>query len=287
MLTTYNRRLTESVWWNLLWLTVGAFLMAVCVQSVAAPHHFLAGGVMGVALLLTYWAHGLPPLVWYLALCLPIYAVGWFLLGRRFLLYTVYGTLAINFFGYFVTFELPFSNDVYAALVGGVLNGAASGIMLRTLGSSGGTDVFAILLKERWNIPIGQFNFLFNASLFLIAAFRLPADLIVASILMMFISSQTLEYVLGMFNRRKLVLVISSRGEEIGEAVLASERYGVTMIRAKGAYSGTDREILLTVTNNVALKRLENLVYAVDPNALFIVESTFYVSGGQFARQGR
>ena len=287
MLTTYNRKLTESVGWNLLWLTVGAFLMTVCVQSVAAPHNFLAGGVMGVALLLTYWAHGLPPLVWYLALCLPIYVVGWFLLGRRFLLYTVYGTLAINVFGYFVTFELPFANDVYAALVGGVLNGAAAGIMLRTLGSSGGTDVFAILLKERWNIPIGQFNFLFNATLFLIGAFRLEADIIVASILMMFISSQTLEYVLGMFNRRKLVMVISSRGEEIGEAVLASERYGATMIRAKGAYSGTDREILLTVTNNVALKRLENLVYTIDPHALFIVENTFYVSGGQFARQGR
>lgn len=287
MLTTFDRKLSQAVWWNLLWLTVGAFLMTVCIQSVAAPHNFLAGGVMGVALLLTYWAHGLPPLVWYLALCMPIYVVGWFFLGRRFLLYTVYGTLAINFFGYFVTFELHFSNDVYAALVGGVLNGAAAGIMLRTLGSSGGTDVFAILLKERWNIPIGQFNFLFNASLFLIGAFRLEPDIIVASILMMFISSQTLEYVLGMFNRRKLVMVISSRGEEIGEAVLASERYGATMIRAKGAYSGTDREILLTVTNNVALKRLENLVYTIDPGALFIVESTFYVSGGQFARQGR
>ncbi len=287
MLTTSNRKRTESVWWNLLWLTVGAFLMTVCVQGVAAPHNFLAGGVMGVALLLTYWAHGLPPLVWYLALCLPIYVIGWFLLGRRFLLYTFYGTVAMNVFGQFLQFELSFTNDVYAALVGGVLNGAASGIMLRTLGSSGGTDVFAILLKERWNIPIGQFNFLFNATLFLIGAFRLPADLIVASILMMFVASQTLEYVLGMFNRRKLVLVISSRGEEIGEAILASERYGATMIRAKGAYSGTDREILLTVTNNVALKRLENLVYTIDPHALFIVENTFYVSGGQFARGGR
>ncbi len=287
MLTTYNRKRTESVWWNLLWLTVGAFLMTVCVQGVAAPHNFLAGGVMGVALLLTYWVHGLPPLVWYLALCLPIYVIGWFLLGRRFLLYTFYGTVAMNVFGQFLQFELSFTNDVYAALVGGVLNGAASGIMLRTLGSSGGTDVFAILLKERWNIPIGQFNFLFNATLFLIGAFRLPADLIVASILMMFVASQTLEYVLGMFNRRKLVLVISSRGEEIGEAILASERYGATMIRAKGAYSGTDREILLTVTNNVALKRLENLVYTIDPHALFIVENTFYVSGGQFARGGR
>lgn len=59
------------------------------------------------------------------------------------------------------------------------------------------------------------------------------------------------------------------------------------MLRGKGAYSGSDREILLTVTNNVSLKRLENLVYAIDSHALFIVENTFYVSGGQFARRGR
>lgn len=287
MLTTSNRRRAESVWWNLALLTLGAFLMTICIQSVAAPHNFLAGGVMGVALLLNYWAHGLSPLVLYFILCVPIYLVAWFLLGRRFLAYTAYGTLAMTVFGHFITIELPIANDVYAALAGGVLYGAASGIMLRTLGSSGGTDVFAILLKDRWNIPIGQFNFLFNAVLFLAGAFRLDADLIVASMLMMFVGSQTLDYVLGLFNRRKLVLVISGRGEELGEAILASERYGVTMLRGKGAYSGQDKEILLTVTNNVALKRLETLVYAIDPHALFIVENTFYVSGGQFAGLGR
>ena len=42
---------------------------------------------------------------------------------------------------------------------------------------------------------------------------------------------------------------------------------------------------MLTVTNNVALKRLENLVFMVDPKALFVVENTFYVSGGQFSRR--
>jgi uncharacterized membrane-anchored protein YitT (DUF2179 family) len=111
-------------------------------------------------------------------------------------------------------------------------------------------------------------------------------DVIVASMLMMFISSQTLEYVLGMFNRRKCVMVISEHGEEISEAILVTERFGVTLLRGKGAYSGADREILLTVTSNVALKRLENLVFSIDPHALFIVENTFYVSGGQFSRRG-
>ena len=283
-LHTYNRELAESVVWNLLWLTLGSVLMAVCIQGVAAPHGFLSGGVMGVGLLANYWTGTLTPLIWYAALCAPVYLMGWFLVGRRFLLYTAYGTMCTTLCSFFVTFTIPLSNEIYATVVAGVLHGAACGIMLRTLGSSGGTDVVAVLLKNRWNVPIGQFNFLFNSLLFLAAAYRMPLDVIVASMLMMFISSHTLEYVLGMFNRRKMVMIISDHGEEISEAILVTERFGATMLRGKGAYSGSDREILLTVTNNVALKRLENLVFSIDPHALFIVENTFYVSGGQFSR---
>jgi Uncharacterized conserved protein len=286
-LQSYNKALAESVVWNLLWLTLGSVLMAICIQSVAAPHGFLSGGVMGVGLLVNYWTGTLTPLVWYSMLCVPVYALGWFCVGKRFLLYTAYGTLCTTLFSFFITFEIPITNEVYATVVGGVLHGAACGIMLRTLGSSGGTDVVAVLLKERWNVPIGQFNFSFKSLLFLTAASHMALDLIVASMLMMFISASTLEYVLGLFNRRKLVMIISDHGEEISEAILVTERFGATLVRGKGAYSGSDREILLTVTNNVALKRLENLVFSIDPRALFIVENTFYVSGGQFARRSR
>ena len=286
-LHSYNKALAESVVWNLLWLTLGSVLMAICIQSVAAPHGFLSGGVMGAALLVGYWSDTLTPLVWYSVLCVPVYALGWFCVGKRFLLYTAYGTLCTTLCSFVITFTIPIESEVYATVVGGVLHGAACGIMLRTMGSSGGTDVVAVLLKERWNVPIGQFNFMFNCLLFLTAASRMHLDLIVASMLMMFISANTLEYVLGLFNRRKLVMIISDHGEEISEAILVTERFGATLVRGKGAYSGSDREILLTVTNNVALKRLENLVFSIDPRALFIVENTFYVSGGQFARSSR
>lgn len=286
-LQSYNKALAESVVWNLLWLTLGAVLMAICIQSVAAPHGFLSGGIMGLGLLVNYWTGTLTPLVWYAMLCVPVYVLGWFCVGKRFLLYTAYGTLCTTLFSFFITFNIPITNEIYATVVGGVLHGAACGVMLRTLGSSGGTDVVAVLLKERWSVPIGQFNFLFNSLLFLTAASHMSLDLIVASMLMMFISASTLEYVLGLFNRRKLVMIISDHGEEISEAILVTERFGATLMRGKGAYSGSDREILLTVTNNVALKRLENLVFSIDPRALFIVENTFYVSGGQFARRSR
>lgn len=286
-LYSYNHKLAESVWWNLVLLTMGGLLTATCIQSVAAPHDFLAGGIMGVALLTNYWTGTLTPLLWYAMFCVPIYIFGWFFVGKRFLLYTAYGTLCTTIFGFFINFTIPLQSELYAAVVGGVLHGTAGGLMLRTLGSGGGTDVIAVVLKDRWNFSIGQFNVIFNGLLFLLGAYRLPFDLIVASMIMMFISSNALEYVLGMFNRRKLVFIISDHGEEISEAILVTERFGATMLRGKGAYSGSDREILLTVTNNIALKRLENLVFSIDRNALFIVENTFYVSGGQFARRSR
>ncbi len=286
-LYSYNHKLAESVWWNLVLLTLGGLLTAICIQSVAAPHDFLAGGIMGMALLTNYWTGTLTPLLWYALFCVPVYIFGWFFVGKRFLLYTAYGTLCTTVFGFFINFTIPLQSELYAAVVGGVLHGTAGGLMLRSLGSGGGTDVIAVVLKDRWNFSIGQFNVIFNGLLFLLGAYRLPFDLIVASMIMMFISSNALEYVLGMFNRRKLVFIISDHGEEISEAILVTERFGATMLRGKGAYSGSDREILLTVTNNIALKRLENLVFSIDRNALFIVENTFYVSGGQFARRSR
>ncbi len=284
MLQKYNYKLANNIGWNLLLLTIGGFLIALCIQSVAVPHDFLAGGIMGVALLLTYLGDAIPPLLLYGILCVPVYLIGWFVVGKKFLLYTIYGTAITTGFGMVINFQIPIENEIYAAIIGGVIHGTGIGIMLRSLGSSGGTDIIAILLKNKFNIPVGQFNIIFNSLLFLCGSFRLSLDMIVASIIMIFISSQTLEYVVGLFNQRKMVLIISNRGEIIGEAILASEKFGATMIRSKGLYSGTDKEILLSVTNNVALRRLETIVFSIDPGALFIVENTFYVSGGQFAK---
>lgn len=285
LVRTYNPRLAQSVWWNLLLLTAGSLLIAIGIQAVAAPHGFLSGGILGVSLLVWYSTHLLSVPVLYIIMCAPILALGWFFLGRRFLLYTAYGTLCTSLWGMAVNFQVPVENELYAAVLAGVLNGAGGGIMLRSMGSSGGMDIVAVMLKERWNIAIGKFSFMFNACLFAIGAFTVSIDLIIASTISVFITSSTLDYVLGMFNQRKLVFIISDHGEAVCEAIIISQKFGATMIRGKGGYLGGDREILLTVTNNMALKKLENLVYDIDPNALFIVENTFYVSGGQFSRK--
>ena len=152
---------------------------------------------------------------------------------------------------------MPETTTYAPQILGGILHCTPVSECFVPLNSGGGTEAIAVVLKDRWNFSIGQFNVIFNGLLFLLGAYRLPLDLIVASMIMMFISSSALEYVLGMFNRRKLVMVISDHGEEISEAILVTERFGATMLRGKGAYSGSDREILLTAPTLIGLERME------------------------------
>ena len=78
LVQTYNRKLAESIWWNLLWLTIGALLVTICIQSVATPHNFVAGGILGMAYLVWHWTGTLDLLLWYLLLSVPIWVWGWF-----------------------------------------------------------------------------------------------------------------------------------------------------------------------------------------------------------------
>ena len=285
---TYNRKLAESIPWNLLLLTVGAALQALCLQCISPQHEFLATGLMGISLLANYLTSDVSVSVWYFMFSIPFYLVGWFFVSRRFLLYTLYGTCMTTLAGMFynhIGYVIPVTNELYAAVLGGVLLGSGSGIMLRSLGSGGGLDIISVILRNKWNIQIGQFMLFFNAVVFSVGvALGYNLDNVMASIIMIFISSSLLDYVLGMFNHRKMVMIISDRGEEMAEVIMASEPFGITLLRGKGAYLGNNKEILLTVTSNMVLKRLETIVFGVDPHALFIVENTFYVAGGQFRR---
>jgi len=278
-------QLRQSVLWNLFLLTAGSFLFAFGAQCIAARHGFLTGGVYGTGILLWYGTDALSPSLWYALINIPLFLVALFNVGRRFFLYSLYATFTTIVFGQFLAFQVPIENPFYAAVAAGVICGTGGGIQLRTLGSGGGLDVVGVILNRKWNIGVGRFAFCFNAVLFACAGWTIALDMVIVSFIQVFISSSTLEYVLRLFNQRKLVYVVTENGEELCEAILAEGYSGATLLKGKGAYSGDPREIIMTVTNNILLRKLEALVYDIDPHALFIVENTFYVSGAKYPRK--
>ncbi len=279
------RKYKYSVGWNIFLLTIGSFFFILGINGIVVHHTFITGGLYGACLLIYYKFGILSPGILYLLFNIPLCILGWFLVSKRFVLYSIYATLVLTLLSEVVTVDFGIREQIYAAIAGGFLCGAGSGIILRSLGSAGGLDIIAIVINKFFNFGIGKFFMIFNTILFAFVIVNYNADIFVASILLVFISSKSLDYFLSLFNQRKVVYVISDMAEQIATVVINELKLGATFIQAKGAYSGKEKKILMAITNNIQLKRLEEAVFTFDEHALFIVENSYDVIGSTFRRR--
>ena len=282
-LETRIRALRFGVPWNLLLLTFGSFLIAFAVKSVAMPHGLLTGGMSGIALLCYYVFGGLSSGQWYLLLNLPVFVLGWIFVSKRFFLYSLYGMFAVSIFIDLIDYTLPITDIWLAVFACGGILGAGVGVALRSLGSTGGADILAVICKEKFNMSMGSFEFWFNLIGFLGGFAFLELHIVLYSIAMTFIIALFIEYVMGMFSERKMFLVISEKPDELRKAILETLDRGVTLLHGKGGWTGAPREVILTMVSSIQLKRLEELVYGIDPNAFTIMGSGFHVLGQGFS----
>lgn len=283
--TSINFDFTYSIWWNLLLITIGSTICSIAVKSLAVPHEFLAGGIFGLASLVYYKLNILSPGWLYMILSIPLFVFAWVHVSRRFFWYSLYSTIIATLAYELLTIPMPVHNHLYAAVACGAMLGFGAGTVLRTLGSNGGLDVLAVYLFQRFNIGIGKVYLIFNATLFSFSLLELSLDIIIASLILVYISAQVVEQTLSMFNQRKVVFIISNNAEMICHDILHELKQSATFIKGQGAYLREDKNILMTVVNNIQLKRLEEIAFRHDDKVLFIVENTFAVIGSSFSRR--
>ena len=282
---TFNRDFSYSVPWNLTLIIVGSFIQAVGFKAIAAAHGFVPSGLFGVSALIEYQSGLLNAGLWYLLLNIPMFILGYLLISRRFLWYSFVSMLVISVAYGLIDFRIDIQNQLYAAVCFGVIAGSGTGIVLRSLGSNGGLDVVAVILNQRYNIGVGKTYFAFNLLLFSFSFASLDNDLVIASLIAAFVASTSIDYSLALFSQRKLCFIISNQNADIADKVMSSLKIGATFIEGVGAYKKEPRSILMVVTNNIQLKRLEEVIFTIDPHALFIVENTFNVIGSTFSRR--
>jgi uncharacterized membrane-anchored protein YitT (DUF2179 family) len=269
--------------YNMALITVGAFIFGLGLKGIALPHSLITGGISGLSLLIYYWTGLFTPGVLYILVNIPIFILAWRFISRRFFFYSLYGTVVLTLAIDLIEIQLPVHDPILAIMAGGCLIGAGAGIILHSLGSAGGNDVIAVILNQRYNIRIGTFFFIFNIALFTFSFGRLPVDLVLYSLAMSFVTSQVLEYFLNISNQRKMALIVTLNSDRIAAEILKKMRRGVTFLEGRGAYTGKKKDVLLTVVHTLQIKRLEELVYGIDPNAFVIMGNTFNVLGKGFS----
>jgi uncharacterized membrane-anchored protein YitT (DUF2179 family) len=285
VMTKEKKSFVYSVFWNCGLITGGSLIQAIVFKAIALPQNFVPGGLFGVGSLIYYKTDLFNPGLIYLLLNIPMLLIGYYYISRRFVLYSGLSMLLVSAFYQLVDFQIQIDNQLYAALVFGTLLGLGAGMVLRSLGSNGGIDVIAVILFQKFNIGVGKVYFGFNVILFSFSFLSLDNDLVIASMIAVFVCSQAVDYALSLFNQRKLAMIVSEKPDEIADQVMTYLKIGATSLPATGTYQKKEKAVLMVVINNIQLKRLEEIVFSIDEYALFIVENTFNVLGSTFSKR--
>ena len=163
-------RLAKQVLWNLVLITRESVLCALVIKGILIPQKFFAAGFTGVALIIHYFVPSMQVGVLYFVLNIPLYALGWKYVGRRFFFYSVAGLFIFSATLAWPYATVPVHDMILSALLAGIISGVGSGIILRSLGSAGGLDIFSIILMKRFSIRLGSTILGFNALVLLVGA---------------------------------------------------------------------------------------------------------------------
>ncbi len=270
---------------NLGLIMTGSVIFVLGVNAVLVPQKLLSGGVVGVAVILHYLYPSVDVGHFYLLSNIPLMILGWFSISRRFMGYTLFGMVFFSMAASWIKVPaVTLSDPLLAAVLAGVWCGVGGGIMLRSLGSAGGLDILAIYLNTRWGIRVGVTYMAANVMILGVGGFFFGLERALFSVVYVYASSRVVDAVLVGFNRRKMVLIITSQVQEVADFILNSIRRGVTFLKGTGGYSGEDREVILTIITLTELPKLKEAVFRLDPNAFVIINDTLEVLGKRHGR---
>jgi len=275
----------RKVLWNLGIISLGSALCAVAINGILVPREFLSGGFTGVALVILYLLPALPLGGIYLLLNVPLFVLGWKFVGLRFFLYSIAGMIIFSGALEVIKVTLPLQDKLLSALLAGIITGAGSGIILRSLGSAGGTDILSVILLKRFSIRLGSTILAFNSIILAAAAILFSLERALYTLVYLYVSSYVINLVVTGLSQRKAVHIISPRWEEISLEIMEKIGRGVTITKGRGGYTGREMQILYTVVNFRELSRLKQIIRRVDPDAFVVFTDTLEVMGHRIGNQ--
>lgn len=276
-----------QVLWDLTGITVGSFITALGLVAFLIPNKIAAGGVSGLATVL-YYLFKFPVGVTMFLINIPLLLLCVKELGMKFGIKSLFGTFVISFFVDFLAAFItqPWTNDsLLAAVYGGVVCGLGLGIVFRSKGTTGGTDLAAALIHKFAHISLGYSLMSIDAVVIILAGIVFNVEQALYALVAVYVTSKMIDVVQEGVSYVKAALIISEEYDRISQEILARMSRGVTSFQSKGVYTAKEREVLLCVVAQSEVSTLKSIVYSVDPRAFVIVANVHEVLGEGFKEQ--
>ena len=286
-------RLTSVlVKWNplrYLGILAGCLIAASSINLFVVPSSLLTGGVTGIAIIF-YFLTGLPIGAQTLAYNVPLLIASYKLLGKKYTVDVVIGTLMFSFAldaTKFLNGMLPLDELMLASIYGGIFNGIGYGIVFRMNGSTGGFDIIGAIFKKYYSMEIGSVIFGFNCFIVAIAGVLFNVSSAMFTLICMYVTSQMTNKIIDGFNQRKAILIVSDHAKDIADGIIADIGRGVTFINGEGAYTGDPKKIVMVVVSMTQIAKIKIIVKTVDKNAFMLILTASEVQGRGFTGSTR
>ena len=266
-------------------ITLGCAVYAFGFCWCCVPGHLSIGGFTGIAQVINVFIPSLPVGIMTLVMNVPLFILGWKLLGKSVLISSLYAMAVSSLMidGINAAFTFPALEPILATVYGGILCGGAFGLMLRQDATTGGTELAARLLKLKvQQLPIGKLCLAID--LIVILAYSLTFRQLTQalySIAALYICTTVMDKVVYGGNAAKLAYIISPRHEEITRRLLALD-LGVTLLEGTGAYCHRSTEVIMCAFSRGYIIPVKKLVQQIDPDAFIIVCDTHEILGEGF-----
>jgi uncharacterized membrane-anchored protein YitT (DUF2179 family) len=267
-------------------IALGALVQALALRLFLVPAHLVTGGVSGLSQLINYYT-GLPIGVMILLGNIPLFILGWrYLGGPRFALRTAFAVLV---YAFLVDALVPFlpakglTDDlVLNALYGGVISGIGFGLVYSGRGTSGGSDILARILSRWRGISISQSYLVTDSLIMFLAGITFSWENALYALVNLYVSGLSAEAVTQGSNVVRTALIITSRTQEVSQKILNGMERGVTIVPARGAYTGAERTVLYCVVSRAEIAQIKSLVSEADPLAFMVIGNAHEALGEGF-----
>ncbi len=265
---------------------IGGCLYSVAVNCFLSKNNILNGGFTGIATILNY-LFDLPIGTVIFIMNIPLFLIAFKKLGAQFVLRTVWATFISSTLIDFGVILPVYNNDLLlSSLFGGALVGVSLGIIFIRNATTGGVDIIAKLVQLKHpQISIGRSILVFDAVIVILGGivYRNFESMLYASVVI-FVSSQVLDYVIFGVSRGVTIMIITEKSDEIKNMIFTDLDRGVTVLKAQGGYSGKDKNVLLCACFDNQTQKFIKKIKSADENAFFIVTQSKQIVGNGFMR---
>ncbi len=276
---------------------IGELIAAAALNLFIVPLNLYTGGLLGVCQLartlaqthlgLSFGAYDVAGILYFL-LNIPILLMAYKTLGKALVFKTLVCTTSYSLFYSIIPIpSTPIVADrLTACLLGGILAGVGSGIVLTCGGSGGGLDIVGLCLSKRGSsFTVGKFSLTFNAFLYTACLLLFTPEVAIYSVIYNFFTSMVLDR-MHQQNISVQALIFTREDESLlGHFIMEKLGRGVTYWEGVGAYTGENVHVLCVCLSKYEVEELRQVVHEVDPHAFLVVEEGIRVEGFFFKRQ--